>query len=116
MEKRQKSSKLVFRIIIIKSLIHLSNFTTLVYAPAKRTVYKTFTVKILKNIPVKSLVIPGEILQILKKENPNLKGDFNFRPKNKIYRAKNLDLMDNGPLLPSIKYLNLINIIFSRFL
>ena len=126
MEKRQKSNKLVPRTETVKLLTHLLNFTALVYAPVKRAVNKTFTVKAIKGIYAKNLVIPGETLQILKGENTDLKGDFNFEFENEInsvptdnYFLKNPENIGHLPpvirqLPPVTGYLNLENTVPAR--
>ncbi|KAH8843614.1 hypothetical protein MCOR01_011808 [Pyricularia oryzae] len=102
LEKRQKSNKLAPRTETVRLLAHLSNSTALVYAPARRAVYKTSTVKILEGIPAENLAIPGETLQISEGENPDLEGDSNSEPEDEIYSAKILDPVDNNPLPPAV--------------
>lgn len=101
---------------MIKFLARLFNFITLGYTPLTQAIYKSSTVEQTKNIFVKNLIIPSKTFQILKRENPNLEDSFNFRFKNDVYNATNLNLIYIYFLLPVIRYVTFINIIFSKLI
>ena len=61
LEHRAKLKKLAIRIKPVRLLEALSKSTVFVYAPGRKVVYKTFTVKILKGVRIKNLVPKGDI-------------------------------------------------------
>jgi len=61
LKHRAKLKKLAIRTEPVRLLGALSKSTVFVYAPGRKVVYKTFTVKILKGVRVKNLVPEGDI-------------------------------------------------------
>jgi Reverse transcriptase (RNA-dependent DNA polymerase)./Integrase core domain. len=62
LEKREKSKKLQPRTEAVRLLQALSASTVLVYAPKRRAVYKTSTIKILEGVPTENLAPEGELI------------------------------------------------------
>jgi hypothetical protein len=70
LEHRAKSKKLAVRTEPVRLLSALSVSTVLVYAPSRRAVYKTSTVKILEGVPTENLNSEGEIVISEGVDNP----------------------------------------------